>query len=88
MEERWTEVWKGEDPSIPGRKIEAAGIEMRIAAVGWGEHGGGIGFLSLFRKKNRSRLLVREADTPRAREALAAPPAPPVEPMPPAQKTE
>ena len=74
--ERWVEVWKGEEPGIPGRKIEAAGIEMRIAAVGWGAHGGGIGVLSLFRKRGRARLLVREADVANARKALSTPPAP------------
>ncbi len=71
-EDGWTEVWKGDDPAPAGRKIAAAGIEMRIAASGWGHHGGGIGFLSLFRKQGRARLLVPDADAARAREALAA----------------
>jgi hypothetical protein len=71
-EDGWTEVWKGDDPARAGRKIDEAGIEMRIAAAGWGHHGGGIGFLSLFRKRGQARLLVREADVARARAALAS----------------
>jgi hypothetical protein len=69
-DERWVEVWKGEDPGVPGRTLEDAGIEMRIAAPDWGAHGGGIGFFGLFRRKGRAKLLVRETDRDRAKIAL------------------
>jgi hypothetical protein len=48
--ERWVDVWKGEDPTLPGKRLEDAGIEMRIASAGWGAHGGGLGFFGLFRR--------------------------------------
>ena len=67
------EVWKGEEPSGPGRILQEAGIGMRIAAHGWGAHGSGGSFFSLFRKKrNESRLLVTKEDVARARELLSA----------------
>jgi hypothetical protein len=73
-EERWVVVWKGEDPTLPGRKLDAEGIEMRLAAPNWGAHGGGIGFTILsviFRRKSgRSRLLVKAEDEKRARALL------------------
>lgn len=73
-ERRWVEVWKGDDPSVPGRKLEAAGIEMRIASSGWGAHGGGIGVtlvsLVLRRKRGGAKLLVPEADRERAKAVL------------------
>lgn len=85
-EERWVEVWKGDDPSLPGRKLQAAGIETRIASAGWGAHGGGIGvtLLSLLtrRKSGQARLLVPAGDQERAREALRQP-LPPESPPPP-----
>jgi hypothetical protein len=64
------EVWKGEDPGPIGRRLDEAGIEMRIAAAG-GPHGGGIPLLSLiFRQKPTSKLLVRESERERARAVL------------------
>jgi hypothetical protein len=75
--ERWVEVWSGEDPSVPGKLLDAAGIEMRLAARGWGAHGGGampgmLTLLFLFRRKQKatSRLLVAEADRERAKSLL------------------
>jgi hypothetical protein len=80
-EDRWVEVWKGDDPSVPGRKLDAAGIQVRIASAGWGAHGGGIGvtLLSLLtrRKSGQARLLVPEQDRERARAALRDPLPPP-----------
>jgi hypothetical protein len=76
-EERWVEVWKGSDPAEAGRKLEAAGIPMRIASTGWGAHGGGIGvtlFSFFFRQKSGgSRLLVPVGETERAKSALRTP---------------
>jgi hypothetical protein len=71
-DERWVEVWSGAEPAIPGRKLEAEGIEMRLAAGSWGAHGGGFGFslLTVLMKKKQSRLLVKEADRERAKLAL------------------
>ncbi|MGD9932444.1 MAG: DUF2007 domain-containing protein [Dehalococcoidia bacterium] len=71
--EAWVQVWKGSDPSLPGRALEAAGIEMRIASTGWGAHSGGLGLfgiLGLFRRQGGAKLLVREADRERARAVL------------------
>jgi hypothetical protein len=68
--DRWVEVWKGDDPAVPGRMLDAAGIEMRLA----GSMGhGGLGFLSIFRKPVSARLLVRAVDRDRARAVLRAP---------------
>jgi hypothetical protein len=78
-EERWVEVWSGEDPSVPGRLLDEAGIEMRIAARSWGAHGGGafpaFNLISLFRKKPRpgsARLLVAQSNQARAKTLLRA----------------
>ena len=68
----WVEVWHGEEPSIPGRLLHEAGIEMRIAASGWGAHGGGSLFSMLRKKRHESQLLVAKADAARARELLQA----------------
>ncbi len=68
--EHWVEAWHGEDPSVAGKVLDAAGIEMRIAAKGWGAHGGG-SLLNFFRKKrHESQLLVKDSDAARARDLL------------------
>ena len=66
----WVEVWRGEDPAIPGRILEAAGIEMRLAAHGWGAHGGGSLLSIFFKRKSQSRLLAPHAEADRARALL------------------
>jgi hypothetical protein len=73
MGERWVEVWKGDRPEIAGRKLEAEGIEMKIAASNWGAHGGALGIIGLFRKTGQAKLLVREEDRERAKQALERP---------------
>jgi hypothetical protein len=67
-QDRWVEVWRGGDPAEVGRKLDAAGISMRLAASGgFCGTGGGFSLLSLFRRQPQSRLLVPEADVERAR---------------------
>ena len=66
----WVEAWHGEDPSVPGKLLDDAGIEMRIAAKNWGAHGGG-SLLNFFRRRRpESQLLVKAADSARARDLL------------------
>jgi hypothetical protein len=82
--EEWVEVWSGKDPAIPGRKLDAAGLEMRLAAPSWGEHGGGLGVTVvnlLLRRKGEAVLLVRREDVARAKTVLGSAGAPPKPPQ-------
>ena len=74
--ECWVEVWQGEDPSVPGRLLHEAGIEMRIAAKGWGAHGGGSLFAVFRKRKALSQLLVAPVDAEKARAVLKHPSTP------------
>jgi hypothetical protein len=66
--EQWREVWHGADPAPIGRLLDAEGIPMRLATTGnWCGFGGGVSFLSLFRRKPQSRLLVPASQLERAR---------------------
>jgi hypothetical protein len=70
-EGRWVEVWRGADPADVGRRLDAAGISMRLATTdGFCGTSGGFSLLNLFRRERRSRLLVPESDVERARSLI------------------
>ncbi len=71
----WVEVWSGAEPAVPGRVLDAAGIEMRLQGNYHETPHLGFSLLSfLFKTKPQSRLLVKVADQARARALLKAPP--------------